>query len=102
MSLLELPRPRRRALPHLIPTGNPMQGTLGALIGLGTSADVTVVTGVTMGATAGGYWIVDMATASSSEEYDPSFVGMILDRDSKPAEAKFTNVIDMLDWLDRD
>jgi hypothetical protein len=44
------------------------------------------------------------AAVSSVEEvqYDPDFVAQILQADAAPPEAKFTNVVDMLEWLDRD
>jgi hypothetical protein len=35
-------------------------------------------------------------------EYDPDFVASILQADAAPAEASFNNVVDMLDWLNRD
>lgn len=38
----------------------------------------------------------------SHEKYDAAFVKRVLDADAKPPEAKFANLIDMMDWLDRD
>lgn len=35
-------------------------------------------------------------------EYDPDFVAIILAADAAEPEASFDNVVDMLDWLDRD
>ena len=36
------------------------------------------------------------------EQYNPDLVAEILHADAKPPEAKFNNVVDMLDWLNRD
>jgi len=36
------------------------------------------------------------------EEYDPAFVAEILAADAAPNEATFDNVVDMLEWLERD
>jgi hypothetical protein len=38
----------------------------------------------------------------SNNEYDPAFVARVLKADAAPTEATFDNVIDMLDWLERD
>lgn len=38
----------------------------------------------------------------ADDEYDPAFVAKILDVAAKPPEAKFNNVVDMLEWLNRD
>lgn len=35
-------------------------------------------------------------------EYNPELVKRVLEADAKPPVAKFTNVIDMLEWLERD
>jgi len=34
-------------------------------------------------------------------EYDPDFVKSVLQADAAAPEASFTNVVDMLDWLNR-
>ncbi len=39
---------------------------------------------------------------SVTEEYDPAFVAEILAADAAPAEEGFDNVVDLLDWLNRD
>ena len=39
---------------------------------------------------------------ASAGEYDPDFVASILQADAAPPEASFSNVVDMLDWLNRD
>jgi hypothetical protein len=43
-----------------------------------------------------------ISTASVSEEYKPELVKRVLDADAKPPVARFSNVIDMLEWLDRE
>jgi hypothetical protein len=35
-------------------------------------------------------------------EYDPVFVARVKAADAAPPAAKFNNIVDMLDWLDRD
>ena len=35
-------------------------------------------------------------------DYDPFFVARVRAADAAPPAAKFNNVVDMLDWLDRD
>ncbi len=47
----------------------------------------------TVGFSLGGTYVV------SSSDYDPDFVKSILDADRAPPEARFNNVVDMLDWL---
>jgi hypothetical protein len=37
-----------------------------------------------------------------ASDYDPDFVASILQADAAPPEASFNNVVDMLDWLNRD
>jgi hypothetical protein len=77
--------------------------------GFGKSVTVTsvadstsmVVVGVdwsnaTSGATFGGVYY------AGAEEYDPDFVASVLKADSEPPEAHFNNVVDMLNWLNRD
>ena len=40
--------------------------------------------------------------AAAQQEYDPEFVADILAADAAPPEASFDNVVDMLDWLNRE
>jgi hypothetical protein len=49
-------------------------------------------TGISLG---GEYYV-------GASDYDPDFVASILQADSAPPEASFNNVVDMLDWLNRD
>jgi hypothetical protein len=41
-------------------------------------------------------------TSVAGSGYDPDFVASILHADAAPPEATFTNVVDMLEWLNRD
>jgi hypothetical protein len=54
----------------------------------------------TIGASLGG--VYRATYADPPEEYDPDFVASILQADAKPTEAQFDNVVDMLNWLNRD
>jgi hypothetical protein len=48
------------------------------------------------------YAVVYTEAASSARDYDPAFVASVLRADAAPPEAAFNNVVDMLDWLNRD
>src|ERR1700730_14520020 len=39
---------------------------------------------------------------AGASDYDPNFVASILQADAAAPEASFNNVVDMLDWLNRD
>jgi hypothetical protein len=39
---------------------------------------------------------------SGAEEYEPEMVDRLLRLEVQAPEAKFNNVVDMMDWLDRD
>ena len=41
-------------------------------------------------------------SAAVQEEYDPAFVSRVLEADASPNEAIFDNVVDLMDWLERD
>jgi hypothetical protein len=45
---------------------------------------------------------VTISTASIAEEYGAELVKRVLEADARPPAASFSNVIDMLDWLDRE
>jgi hypothetical protein len=53
----------------------------------------------TIGASLGGVY---PAVYVDAEEYDPSFVRSLRRADVAPPEAQFDNVVDMLNWLNRD
>jgi hypothetical protein len=67
-----------------------VNGTIGAL----TSVFITGVAYDTC-------WMT-ISRASVSEEYKPELVKRVLEADAKPPVARFSNVIDMLEWLDRE
>jgi hypothetical protein len=41
-------------------------------------------------------------SVAAEEEYDPAFVAKVLAADAAPVEARFDNVVDLMDWLERD
>jgi len=43
-----------------------------------------------------------MSTAGVADGYNAELVASILQADAAPSEASFNNVVDMLDWLNRD
>jgi hypothetical protein len=45
---------------------------------------------------------VTLVTYDSREQYDPELVSAIKQADAAKPEATFTNVIDMMEWLERD
>jgi hypothetical protein len=64
-----------------------------------------------IGGTTGGGYILSNATAGVSlsctslagaSDYNPDFVASVLAADAAKPEASFDNVVDLLDWLDRD
>ena len=66
------------------------------------SGNSTVVAGsnlfsnATVGVSLGGTYFASLA------EYDPAFVQSILQADAASPEASHNNVVDMLDWLNRE
>jgi len=46
--------------------------------------------------------VVEIVATSASHKYDPDFVASILQADAAPPEVSFNNVVDMLEWLNRD
>ncbi|WP_298255834.1 hypothetical protein [Bradyrhizobium sp.] len=65
----------------------------------GNNAFVTgsnLVSNATIGVSLGGTYFASIA------EYDPAFVQSILQADAEPPEASHNNVVDMLDWLNRE
>ena len=45
---------------------------------------------------------VIVATTERASNFNPAIVTKLLQADAAPPEATFTNVIDMMEWLDRD
>ncbi len=68
-----------------------LTGNSAVLVG-GTNSFSNVTTGVSLG---GIYF-------AGTHDYDPDFVSSILQADAADPEASFNNVVDMLDWLNRE
>jgi len=47
------------------------------------------------------YTYTGTTSTAEDEQYNPDMVDEILRADAAPPEAKFNNVVDMLDWLNR-
>jgi hypothetical protein len=111
MSLVELSREQSQFNPirqRYVRAEKTTSGENGALIAYGSNAELSVAT-VGMGNTAStamtivGTVVVWSTQASVvNEEYDQAFVKRILEADARSPEAKFTNVVDMMKWLERD
>lgn len=43
-----------------------------------------------------------IATSDKLDEYNPEMVAALLKADAEKPEASFANVIDMMEWLERD
>jgi hypothetical protein len=65
-------------------------GKYALVVGSGWSSNATI--GLSLG---GEYY-------ASTADYDPDFVTSILQADAAAPEASFNNVVDMLEWLNRD
>jgi hypothetical protein len=92
----------RRYICH---TARTVSGNAGARIINGSNAEYTIVGNlIGFGATVvPEYEVVCMGTfVASSDNYQPEMVERLLRLDAEAPEAKFNNVIDMMDWLDRD
>jgi hypothetical protein len=112
-SVEERKRPPQAAyLQNLYPVAKTISGTAGAC-----SAIITGVPSGTLRTMSGSEWVsnatagVSFGTAGVSvgrvyyvgaSEYDPAFVTQILAADAEPAVEGFDNVVDLLDWLNRD
>jgi hypothetical protein len=72
--------------------------------GSGISCGMTISHGTTISTPGGVYQIVEvgMSIPSGSFGYDPDLVSSLLRADLEKPEAVFDNVIDMMDWLQRD
>jgi hypothetical protein len=79
----------------------------------GTATSTTMLTDVTAGAAMASPGIDWSSNASGAVyyggvyyigagDYDSDFVARVLQADAAPIEATFDNVVDMLDWLERD
>jgi hypothetical protein len=81
-------------------------GSEGAVIGYASNAPM--ITSGTIISTAAMVYehivgaVVVLSAQPTEQQYDPEFVRKIREADAKPPVAKFTNVVDMMEWLDRD
>ena len=66
------------------------KGAIGAVIPLSVTVNTYAV------------FCMAVYTGTVSEEYNPELVASLLRARSEEPEATFTNVIDMMEWLDRD
>ena len=94
-----------------IAAGTTISGQEGATIAYASNGTVTVASGATISSTAMvtakayGHLVnavVVLSAQPTEEKYNPEFVRKILEADARPPAAKFTNVVDMMEWLDRD
>lgn len=67
-----------------------------------TLSQVAISDGITFFSRAANNASYFIAGSFDEGEYDPNMVAALLKADAKAPEAKFTNVKDMLDWLERD
>jgi hypothetical protein len=76
--------------------------------GVADSTSISVIgpgwSTATSGASLAGIYYagVTAVAPAAAEEYDPDFVASILRADVEPPEGRFNNVVDMLNWLNRD
>src|SRR5260370_19911282 len=95
--------PQARSIWHVYPITETVAGFDGARIvtALSDSTSAVVVgsswtSNATIGVSLGGVYY------AGTSDYNPDFVASILQADAAPPEASFNNVVDMLDWLNRD
>jgi hypothetical protein len=101
---LQAPEARERPPQFLLyPVTETVAGFDGARIVTGLSNSTGMIvqgsycsSNATIGVTLGGVY------HAGASEYDSDFVSSILCADAAPPEASFNNVVDMLDWLNRD
>jgi hypothetical protein len=91
------------------PGGYTISGPDGSRIANGSNAEYAVVVGKWLGggSTSAGqgtivYTCYGTTSTAEVEYYDPAFIAEILAADAAPAEEGFDNVVDLLDWLNRD
>jgi hypothetical protein len=77
----------------------------GAFIANGSNVAITAL-GPDMGSTAfHEHYVVcygASAQVATTERYEPAMVAQLLKLDAQAPEAKFNNVVDMMEWLDSD
>jgi hypothetical protein len=111
MSLQDIERTKSRRRWQMFETATvTVSGAAGSRILNGSNAEYVIGGGYQWlggGSTSAGQAVTVVAysgitQAPEVEEYDPAFVTRILDAAAQPPEAKFNNVVDMLNWLNRD
>lgn len=100
-------RSQRRWLPNIRTGEYAVSGSDIARIERGSTAEHVIFGCLGGGSTSVGhsmavYTYSGTTVTVTEEEYDPAFVAEILAADAAPPEASFNNVVDMLDWLNRD
>jgi hypothetical protein len=106
MGLQAVERQRAPEVPsvwRVVPVTKTISGFEGARI-------VTALSGGLSGLMEGSAWSSNGMIGASlgavyyagASDYDPDFVTSILQADAAAPEASFDNVVDMLDWLNRD
>jgi hypothetical protein len=105
MSLQAVERERTSRDPrwHVAPITKTVSGFEGARI-------VTALSGGVSAVVKGSAWSSNATIGTSfvgvyyagASDYDPEFVASILQADAAAPEASFNNVVDMLEWLNRD
>jgi hypothetical protein len=105
---------RERERPPQAPSVGHLYYVTEAFSGPSGVTGAAMVTGVTVSTSMNmvgfDYWSSNATTGLSlggvyyagASGYDPDFVANVLRADSGPVEASFDNVVDMLDWLERD
>lgn len=102
MALQELERERQQQAAWPVPITRTVSGPDGARIikgmtgSFGLTRTCTLVSNATVDVS-----LVSIYYAGGSD-YDAEFVKSILQADASAPEASFNNVVDMLDWLNRD
>jgi hypothetical protein len=110
MSMLEIEYDRRRRRMDR-PASLTISGADGARIINGSNGGNVITDYWYGGSTSAGQVLTYFSTytytgaltlGAVEEEYDPAFVAEILAADAAPAEEGFDNVVDLLEWLNRD
>jgi hypothetical protein len=89
-----------------IASATTFSGREGSVIGYASNAPM-ITSGTTIVSSAAMVYghivgaVVVLSSQPTEQQYDPEFVRKIREADAKPV-AKFTNVVDMMEWLDRD
>jgi hypothetical protein len=94
--------PQAPSVSRVVPITKTVSGSEGARIvttlsaGFGLAATHYIASNATVDV-----WLSGVYYAGAGD-YDPEFVASILQADTAAPEATFNNVVDMLDWLNRE